>query len=296
MNSIHRGRGPIVIGGVGGSGTRVVAMILSKFGFYIGNDLNRASDNLLYTLLFKRPKWFYKNCHNRKEIDIGINLFNKLMLREETPSLGELLFLLRAIGSMALFGNNLRGSGKGLWPVMRMQRLLFAKKCVKSKYIGWGWKEPNSHLLIENLADHFRDFRYIHTVRHGLDMAFSKNQQQLYNWGPLYGVQRPVSPSEEARASLKYWIRVNEKVRNIGKQMGDDRFLSVNFDELCVSPERGIRGLLSFLGIEVDQEVYQEAVRLPKTPSSTGRYRLQDIRQFDEEDLRLLPKFGFSVE
>ena len=60
--------GPVVIGGVGGSGTRVLAEILSLFGFYLGNDLNGAKDNLVYTLLFKRPNWFYRNKDNRKII------------------------------------------------------------------------------------------------------------------------------------------------------------------------------------------------------------------------------------
>jgi len=227
---------------------------------------------------------------------MGIRLFHKLMLREGVPSLPEVFFLLRAVGSTAFFGRNIEGSAKRLWPLRRVQRLLFSSQYVSTQYVGWGWKEPNSHLLIENVAEHFPDFKYIHTIRHGLDMAFSRNQRQLYNWGPLYGVQRPVSRSEEPRASLKYWIKVNEKVLNVGKQIGDDRFLLVNFDELCLSPELGIRSLLAFLGIEVDKAVYLEAVRLPKTPSSTGRYRSHDIRQFDEEDLCMLPKFGFSVE
>ncbi len=48
--------GPVVIGGVGGSGTRVVAAILSTLGFHLGNDLNESMDNLWTTLLFKRPR------------------------------------------------------------------------------------------------------------------------------------------------------------------------------------------------------------------------------------------------
>jgi hypothetical protein len=39
---------------VGGSGTRVIAMILASLGLNIGNNLNQALDNLIFTLLFKR--------------------------------------------------------------------------------------------------------------------------------------------------------------------------------------------------------------------------------------------------
>lgn len=37
---------PVAIGGVGGSGTRVVAEIVRSLGYYLGGDLNSANDNL----------------------------------------------------------------------------------------------------------------------------------------------------------------------------------------------------------------------------------------------------------
>ena len=45
---------PIVIGGVGGSGTRLIAQILKELGYHLGNYLNLSEDNLWFTLLFKR--------------------------------------------------------------------------------------------------------------------------------------------------------------------------------------------------------------------------------------------------
>lgn len=47
---------PIVVGGVGGSGTRVIAKLLTQLGYFIGSDLNEADDNLWFTLLFKSPE------------------------------------------------------------------------------------------------------------------------------------------------------------------------------------------------------------------------------------------------
>ncbi|PLX51195.1 MAG: hypothetical protein C0613_00910 [Desulfobulbaceae bacterium] len=72
--------GPWVIGGVGGSGTRVVAEIFAALGVYIGNDLNAASDNLLYTLLFKRPRWFLQNRTDPHALGIGFDLLRKIMV------------------------------------------------------------------------------------------------------------------------------------------------------------------------------------------------------------------------
>ena len=60
----------IVIGGVGGSGTRLIAMIVASLGLNIGNDLNESFDNLTFTLLFKR--------HNI--LKISDEEFNKLLI------------------------------------------------------------------------------------------------------------------------------------------------------------------------------------------------------------------------
>ena len=296
--------GPIVIGGVGGSGTRVLAEIVALFGTYLGADLNKASDNLTYTLLFRRPRWFYRNRQDRRQIATGIALFRKLMLRDATISTREIAFLMRAVISVAAFGHTSRqvgekpgqGNGKGLWPLERLQRLRGAESGVAAGPSHWGWKEPNSHLLIENLAEQFPGFRYIHTIRHGLDMAFSKNQLQLYNWGPLFGVARPTSTALEPRASLKYWIAANRRVLELRDRIGHDRLLVVNFDQLCLEPEAAIRNLTHFLEMKVDADAYRQALRLPRKPSSMGRYRSEDLSRFDADDLGQLAKFGFSVE
>ena len=45
---------PVAVGGVGGSGTRIVAHLLRELGFDIGDDLNESLDDLCFTALFKR--------------------------------------------------------------------------------------------------------------------------------------------------------------------------------------------------------------------------------------------------
>ena len=285
--------GPIVIGGVGGSGTRVVAEILSSLGFYIGNDLNEASDNLLFTLLLKRPRWFLANHKNNAEIETGIGLFHKLMTGCDRLNAAEWRFLLQACGSMALHGNNVGGTGRGPWVVRRIVKLITQRSGYNSGHLGWGWKEPNSHLFIENLANSFAGFKYIHTIRNGLDMAFSKNQQQLYNWGSLHHVPRPTTPQDEPAASFKYWVRANQQVTRIGEQLGEDRFLLINFDELCLSPKPWVDKIIAFLGIDADGTRYQQALTLPKTPKSMGRHKAHDMGQFDPNDLATLEGLGF---
>lgn len=297
LNQNWQENGPIVIGGLGGSGTRLIAEILIKLGFFMGHDLNGANDNLLYTLLFKRPRWFYKNHQNKNEIHRGLSILHKLMLFDNTLSPSEIGFLLQATSSMAFFGENHKKNGRGMSAFKRMIKALGMKQKIKQKdYIGWGWKEPNSHLILDELSTHFRNFKYIHTMRHGLDIAFSENQQQLYNWGRLYDVPSPKDKTSEHIAAFQYWLNVHEKIKSQGESLPKEQFLLLNFDRLCTSPEVEIPKLLSFLNIKIDKGSYHDLLKLPKRPHSVGRFKHHDISKFNRISIEHLRTFGFDIE
>ena len=286
---------PVIIGGVGGSGTRVVADIINHLGFYIGDDLNPAKDNLWFLLLFKRPRWFGRAHHDNKKIFTGLSLFSKAMLHRSGFEGPELRFLIRAVFEVSIFGHNHKGDGRGLWPFLRAWKMVAGQPKVTLNQGRWGWKEPNSHIYLEYIAAYFSKFKYIHTIRHGLDMAFSENQQQLYNWGPILGLELPTSRSEEPAASLKFWIESNRRVMQTGEILGDHKFLIVNFDRLCLSPKSEIQKIVSFLNIQPDAEKLEALNRIPQKPKSLGRYRAHTISQFDPGDLYELENFGFST-
>ena len=77
MKQINR-NSPVIIGGIGGSGTRVVAEILMRIGIYLGHTLNASLDNLWFTALFKRLDLFKKEQDERKaEIKKGLDILIK---------------------------------------------------------------------------------------------------------------------------------------------------------------------------------------------------------------------------
>lgn len=285
---------PVVIGGVGGSGTRVVAEIVEKLGFYIGDDLNPARDNLWFLMLFKRPRWYSKSRHDSEKIFRGLSLFSNSMVHTEKPAWSELIFLIQATLEIAISGHNHKGDGRGSWPFIRAWNMLKMKRKTLLNYTGWGWKEPNTHIFLEFLAEYFKHLKYIHTIRNGLDMAFSKNQQQLYNWGPMFGVKPPKSKTDEPAASLKYWVMSNKRVLEIGEKLGDEKFLVVNFDKLCLSPRSEVHRIVSFLNIKPSAENLEITLNIPKKPTSLGRFRAHNIGQFDPADLCALEALGFS--
>ncbi len=287
--------GPVVIGGVGGSGTRVVAEIIRQLGYYIGADLNRAHDNLWFLLLFKRPRWFDRARHDSNKIFTGLSLLSKAMLHQTALQWPELRFLLRAVFEVSILGHNHRGDGRGLWPFVRAWHMVARKPGMTLSQNRWGWKEPNSHIFLPYLADYFSNLKYMHTIRHGLDMAFSHNQQQLYNWGPIFGLDLPRTKFDEPPASLKYWIKSNRRVLEIGRNLGDQKFLVVNFDRLCLTPESEIQKIVSFLNIAPGEGEMASLCRIPRQPQSLGRHRSHDISRFDPADLNELEDLGFAT-
>ena len=291
MKTDWKTNGPVVTGGMGGSGTRLVAELCSHFGIYIGDDLNVASDNLLYTLLFRRRIWFYKTYQNKKQMGTGLSLLEKLLLKNYGLSPKEIWFLIYAVTDMTLHYLDER-----IWSFGRLQQIIRNPRFNDHSYQGWGWKEPNSHLLLSNLSEQFQSLKFIHTIRHGADMAFSQNQRQLRAWGDLFGIPTPTSDEEIPRASLKFWAKTNKSVAELGKSLGSKRYIQINFDTLCKTPGKIINDLISFLEIDIDQDTYQAALAIPKIPKTLGRYKSHDLSQFDPEDLEIVKSFGFSLD
>jgi hypothetical protein len=291
MKADWKKNGPVVLGGTGGSGTRLVAEICASLGIFIGDDLGPALDNLLYTLLFRRKTWFYRSYQNKKRIGTGLNLMKKIILKEYLLTPREIWFLSYAVLDMSLHYRDDR-----LWPFIRLQNILCNPRFSAAPYLGWGWKEPNSYLILNHLQDNFPSLKFIHVIRHGVDMAFSKNQRQFRAYGGIFSVSYPDNTEEIPRASLQYWTRANESVARIGESLGSNHYLRVNFDLLCTEPERTVDDIITFLGIEVDLETRQKAYKLPRIPSSLGRYKDHDLSQFDPGDLDIVRSFGFSLE
>jgi hypothetical protein len=211
------------------------------------------------------------------------------------PALADVGFVLRRALVLGIEGHSPRRSGRGLWPLQRAYRLLVPRS-PGTTLRGWGFKEPNSEIYLDALFEYFPNAKYIHVIRHGLDMAFSKNQQQLWNWGALYGVESPADPGELPQASLRYWVRANTHALDVGARVGARRFLAVRFDELCASPAAQAERMLRFLELEAEPQLVGKLAVIPRTPRTSGRHRGRDLSRFDRSDLQALAELGFAVE
>ncbi|MBN2166110.1 MAG: sulfotransferase domain-containing protein [Marinilabiliaceae bacterium] len=273
----------IAIGALGGSGTRAVAEVLIQAGFYLGDDLNESNDNLIFTRLFKNPDWFKEASVNQRKKRMDV--FEKYMLfkRLSIKDFYVLFFAAKTnptIHSKASF-------------YFQITKRLFCNGKLKTN---WGWKEPNTQIYMCEFLDYFDELKYIHVLRHGLDMAFSNNKQQLNNWGWKYNIVLHGNENDDelANKQLDYWINSTKDIMEKSKKY-NNRFLLINHESFCQNPKYEIDKMLVFSGINISPENVERLYTIPKNTGSNNRYKQMDLSIFDDQKLQFVKDMGFEI-
>lgn len=278
----------IAVGGLGGSGTRVIARMLQLLDIYVGGSLNSKLDNLWFTLLFKRTTWF-RAMPEPYDFFFALRMFRRAMedgLAGNLPREAE--ERLRTIKVEA------RRTGESLGlTATTLEEFLSSRRYDRRRFRGWGWKEPNTHVFLPQIAAAFPNLKYVHVIRNGLDMAFSSNQQQLANWGALIGRVDVDGVRLSPKMALDFWIAANRRATDIGNVLGPDMFHLLNYDRLCANPDEEIRSLLRFLrldGLGADPALLKQIV----APVSVGRFKNHPDHGFTPDQLEAVRELGFT--
>jgi hypothetical protein len=207
----RRWAGPVVIGGTGGSGTRLVARLLREMGLALGSHVNPAEDALAFVPVYDR----YVNAY----------LQNGTVDEPQFEA-----DLLRAIHA------HLDPAGLRVW----------------------GWKNPRSIYLLPLLDRLVPGLRFVHVIRHGLDMALSSNQNQLmFHGDAAIGAESRDLPAETRAALL--WQRVNEAAADHGSAM-PGRYFLVRYEDVCAEPGRTLSPIGAALGLALPSGGWEEPV------------------------------------
>lgn len=229
----------ICIGGIGGSGTRLFADILSKY-VHMGNSINDSSDNTTFTLLFKRLKSLTLS---EEEFDEIFSIFKKIMtnkvLNKKEVSKFNKIYL-EDTSQDYLYDKTL---AKDL-------SLCFFPK---TKITNWGWKEPNTHIVLGHILRQGDNYKYIHIYRDGFMSAISPNQNQLKFW-----CTKKVTPSK----SIEYWISVQEKIIEYKRKYPNSIFL-IDYSIFIKSPEYYLVRLSNFCGYMIDIKFVKSLIKEP---------------------------------
>jgi len=288
-------QGPIVVGGVGGSGTRAVVEILRQLGVYTGGRLNGAGDNAWFTLLCKLPRW---DLDDPEPIIRSLALLERAMQGLLGPTKDDEKIISEAVERSASWmqRDRLTDDMSEDWLLKIADTLRRSKHEVPEDAPLWGWKEPTSHLFLSQIQTHFGDrLRYVHVIRNGVYMAHSKNQNQVSRWGKRFGINAQDSTSSPT-ASLDFWIRSNEQTIRQGQTMNPGRFFLMNHDDLCASPREHVTRFVEFLEIEITPQKLEELIALPNPPKPIGMSPREMLEEFGEERLFRVRQLGFDLE
>lgn len=273
---------PVAVGGIGGSGTRLIAEILDRVGLYMGGDLNETNDTLWFTLLFKRTELL----GNDAEFARGLDVFFRAMCGTGDISASDKQWL-------AELAQHDRLQHDAPWLKERVKTLLAMLASHRAPRTRWGWKEPNTHIFLDKLPAAVPQLKYIHVMRNGLDMAFSGNQNQPQLWGPCFVQSMPFETSP--RYSLKYWCMMQRRAIHLGQEMGA-RFLLFNYDAFCDDPRTGLTTLLNFLETDVDSAQFESLAGLVRQPSTRGRFKQQSLDALDADDVAYVASLGYETK
>lgn len=249
---------PVVVGGVGGSGTRVVVSILQALGIFMGSDLNESLDNMQLARIFHRLR-------------DRIHTLGPIGTTPDPAAKAEAMhFIRQELGEF----------------IENMHTAYYAQNVRRA---GWGWKVPGNHFILPYLAEILPRMRYVHVIRHGADMAFSANQNQLRMWGSHFGIQMDARAQEQA--SLAFWIAANRRAVSEAERLGIE-FTILNFNHLCQHPQEVICGLLGFLSMPADD--LASLAQLVCPPASLNRHMGRNLDFCGPDERAALKELGFD--
>ena len=243
---------PLVIGGTGGSGTRLLVAIAQAAGYFMG-EFRPFAD-------FKGDMWMNDGFDSEEFIDFAWRWRERLIAAGEEPL---------AEPEMEAAIGELRAA------VERHRQFLPGDA-------KWGWKLPQSVLCLPVIDRLFPDLRFIHMIRDGREMAFSRNQNDAAAFGEfIFARQGPDAMpaaymSEETRMaslSIIVWGFANALAADYGESQMGSRYLRVDYGQLCAEPGPGLRKLLEFM--EVAPDLAADIGNLVQPSRSIGRWHQQ---------------------
>jgi hypothetical protein len=156
----------------------------------------------------------------------------------------------------------------------------------------WGWKEPRSIFLISFLAQALPGLRFVHLVRDGRDLAFSKNQNQPRKHADAFLGTESDDPATPPR-SIELWNAVNLAAADAAEAQLGERYLRIRYEDLCAQPEPVIARVLGFLELDGDPAALSQEVEPPPT---LGRWREADpalVEELEQIGAPALRRFGY---
>jgi hypothetical protein len=249
--------GPNLVGATGGSGTRVVTRILRSGGMYVGTNLNRCEDAMYF----------------ESYLNDWINLFiSRTCFSDSREIEREMIYDLE----------------------VRLSKYLENFQAEKPQ--PWGWKNGRHMYLLPFFHGLFPRMKFLHIIRDGRDMAYSKNQNQLRKHGSLFLSATEQEQWSSPVQSIALWTRINLWVAEYGEKNMPGQYLRIRFEDLCTAPIATIFQIFEFFGLQGNAEAITKDEVSP--PDSIGRWHNEDMPTLEllhQVGGTALRKFGYGI-
>jgi hypothetical protein len=163
----------------------------------------------------------------------------------------------------------------------------------------WGWKFPETYLMVPLVARTFPRARYLHLLRDGRDIAFKKHltdrPDNPVGHSILAACDALAEPHPvQAARSWEYQVRQYEKVRAL---LPPDRVLDLRFEDLCRDPAGVGEQVRRFLGVPMT-EAARNYLASKVDAGKLEQYRNEDpaqVRQIEQHIGSTLKHLGYPV-
>jgi hypothetical protein len=188
----------------------------------------------------------------------------------------------------------------------QVRRAFLAHLARRSPNQPWGWKVPETGLVLPVISRLFPEAYVIHLVRDGRDVAFSPfvapkapfwrkvyfGSDKIRRWNGLDMTQRAYRAHGHVFNAAR-WVNAVTLGRAQGAMLGE-RFCELKYERLVADPRGELARLAAFLGLDAPIPAHFTAeVR----SNSVGKWRLRSGREIAEVRAVLEPtlsSFGYA--
>lgn len=256
----------------------------------MGSTVNASYDQLWFTLLFRRREWINTK-PTSNELDTALACFDAICQRDldylNTNNTQQLLE--RLANNLQNYG--LSGTSFTTWCDLKRQRINDKEYSAPHS---WGWKEPNTHVFLEPLASFYPQLKYIHVIRHGVDMALSSNQNQTRQWHKWFDLEnKELRPSRQE--SFNFWFCSNRRTKAFCESRLAEQHIWIKYENLCHQPLQTAHKIADFLQIDINDSAASQLQDSVVT-DFVSKYKYKKLPWVDSTVANRLNHFDYCIE
>jgi hypothetical protein len=227
----------IIVGGTGGSGTRLIREILQAFGIPAGTRTNESGDAIDFIAFYEG--FISPTLRHTKTLNYSLRDLPNSIVAPSLSALGD---------ALSLFRQDL------------------PEQCDLSAI-----KNPRSMYALPYFQAIVPQFYFLHVVRDGRDIALSSNQNQVLKYyEDMFG--EPLPPDLPV-SSARLWARANADAADWCEVHLRDRYKVIRYEDVCRNPHLSMTELADWLGLSPPGKDLPDSTLAIRSRLEIGRWR-----------------------